>query len=188
MFATANLSNSTSKDGAAPKFRQRFDLTVKTTEVAKREKDSEATKFAGASSLAGFLDAFRTLCIDPKGEIRSVFEKPRGGLHGDRGAAAGRHGGGGSSACRAYADVGERFGVSRTHVRKLLVAAEGAGLVKPHARRGHRVEILPRLCSSHDRGIAGGMYLHDILYMPATKATTHHDVMQAQQGIQPSLR
>jgi hypothetical protein len=86
-----------------------------------------------------------------------------------------------------YADVGERFGVSRIHVRKLLVAAEGAGLVKLHARGGHQVEILPRLWSSHDRGMAGGMYLHDILYVAATKATAHHDVMQAQQSIQLSL-
>ena len=69
----------------------------------------------------------------------------------------------------SYADVGARFGVSRTHVRQLLVAAEGAGLVKLHARGGHRVEILPRLWASHDRGIAGGMYLHDIVYVAATR-------------------
>lgn len=67
----------------------------------------------------------------------------------------------------SYADVGERFGVSRTHVRKLLVAAEQAGLVKLHARGGHRVEILPRLWSSHSRSVAGGMYLHDMLYLKA---------------------
>jgi hypothetical protein len=68
-----------------------------------------------------------------------------------------------------YADVGDRFGVSRTHVRKLLVAAEQAGLVKLHARGGHRVEILPRLWSSYDRGIAGGMYIHDMVYVAATR-------------------
>jgi hypothetical protein len=67
-----------------------------------------------------------------------------------------------------YGDVGDRFGVSRTHVRRLLVAAEEAGLVKLHARGGHRVDILPRLWSSHDRGIAGGMYLGDIIYKAAT--------------------
>jgi hypothetical protein len=54
-----------------------------------------------------------------------------------------------------YADVGDRFGISRTHVRMLLIAAQEAGLVKLHARGGRRVEILPRLWSSHDRGIAG---------------------------------
>jgi hypothetical protein len=68
-----------------------------------------------------------------------------------------------------YGEVGDRFGVSRTHVRKLLVAAEQAGLVRLHARGGHRVEILPRLWSSHDYGMAGGMYLHDILYVAAVR-------------------
>ena len=68
-----------------------------------------------------------------------------------------------------YAEVGDRFGVSRTHVRKLLVAAEEAGLVKLHARGGQRVEILRRLWSSHDRGIAGGMYIHELLYLAATR-------------------
>jgi hypothetical protein len=43
-----------------------------------------------------------------------------------------------------YADVGDRFGVSRTHVRELLATAEETGLVKLQARGGHRVEILPR--------------------------------------------
>ena len=64
-----------------------------------------------------------------------------------------------------YGEVGDRFGVSRTHVRKLLNAAEERGLVKLHARGGHRVEILPRLWASHDRGISSGMYLHDIIYL-----------------------
>lgn len=57
-------------------------------------------------------------------------------------------------------DAGERFGVSRTHVRQLLVAAEQAGLVKLHARGGRRVEILPRLWlwATHDRGMSAGMF------------------------------
>jgi biotin operon repressor len=70
----------------------------------------------------------------------------------------------------SYAEVGDRFGVSRTHVRKLLVAAEHAGLVKLHARGGHRMEILPRLWSSYDRGLATGMYVHDMTYMVTMKA------------------
>jgi len=41
-----------------------------------------------------------------------------------------------------YADVGDRFGVSRTHVRQLLTAAE-CWLVKLHARGGRRVENPP---------------------------------------------
>jgi hypothetical protein len=68
-----------------------------------------------------------------------------------------------------YAEAGDRFGVSRTHVRKLLLAAEQAGLVKLHARGGHRVEILPRLWSSYDRGLATGMYVHDMTYVATMK-------------------
>lgn len=68
-----------------------------------------------------------------------------------------------------YADIGDRFGISRTHVRKLLTAAEERGLVKLHARGGHRVEILPRLWASHDEGISGGMYFHDMVYVVAMR-------------------
>jgi DNA-binding MarR family transcriptional regulator len=68
-----------------------------------------------------------------------------------------------------YGDVGDRFGVSRTHVRKLLETAEEAGLVKLHERGGHRVEILPRLWASHDRAMAGGMYAHDLAYLAAMR-------------------
>jgi hypothetical protein len=68
-----------------------------------------------------------------------------------------------------YADVGDRFGVSRTHVRSLLVAAQDAGLVKLHARGGHRVEILPRMWSCTDHGMAIGMYLNDACYLVAMK-------------------
>lgn len=67
-----------------------------------------------------------------------------------------------------YAEVGERFGVSRTHVRQLLVAAQEIGLVNLPERGGHRVGILPRLWSSYDRSIAGGMLVHDLVYAAAT--------------------
>jgi hypothetical protein len=69
----------------------------------------------------------------------------------------------------AYAEVGDRFGISRTHVRRMLVEAQDAGLVKLHGRGGHQVEILPRFWSSHDRGLAIGMYLHDASYLAAMK-------------------
>jgi hypothetical protein len=78
-----------------------------------------------------------------------------------------------------YTDVGERFGVSRTHVRQLLVAAEQAGLVKLHARGGRRVEILPRLWTSYDRGIAAGMFLHDMVYVEAAKEWRASEPMPA---------
>ena len=76
--------------------------------------------------------------------------------------------GDGTSATVSYADIGDRFGVSRTHVRQLLGAAEERGLLKLHARGGRQVEILPRMWTSHDAGMARGMYFHDILYLAAT--------------------
>ncbi len=76
----------------------------------------------------------------------------------------------GDDLCAAvpYADIGDRFGVSRTHVRRLLVAAEERGLLKLHARGGKRVEVLPRMWAIHDAGMARGMYFHDVLYLAAT--------------------
>lgn len=69
-----------------------------------------------------------------------------------------------------YADIGRRFGVSRTHVRQLLVAAEAAGLVRLHTRGGRRVQVLPRQWASYDRGMAIGMYLHDLVYVATERA------------------
>lgn len=68
----------------------------------------------------------------------------------------------------AYSSVGERFGVSRTHVRKVLTTAEEAGLLKLESRGGRRVQILPRLWECYDRSIAGGMYFHDVIYAEAS--------------------
>jgi biotin operon repressor len=67
-----------------------------------------------------------------------------------------------------YADVGKRFGVSRTHVRKLLNAAQEIGLIRLQGRGGHRVQILPRLWESYDRGLAAGMFVHDALHAVVT--------------------
>jgi hypothetical protein len=67
-----------------------------------------------------------------------------------------------------YADVGERFGVSRTHVRELLSAAQDIGLVRLQDRGGRRVEILPRLWRSYDLGLAAGMFVHDALHAVVT--------------------
>ena len=73
-------------------------------------------------------------------------------------------------ACVPYADMGRRFGVSRTHVRQLLIAAEAAGLVRLHARGGSRVQVLPQQWASYDRGIAVGMYVHDLVYVATERA------------------
>jgi hypothetical protein len=76
--------------------------------------------------------------------------------------------GGDMHATVPYADVGERFGISRTHVRQMLTDAEAASLVKLHTRGGRRVELLPRLWQSHDRSVATMMYLSDMSYVLAT--------------------
>ena len=73
-------------------------------------------------------------------------------------------------ACVPYADMGKPFGVSRTHVRQLLIAAEAAGLVRLHARGGSRVQVLPQQWASYDHGIAVGMYVHDLVYVATERA------------------
>jgi hypothetical protein len=90
----------------------------------------------------------------------------------------------------SYAELGDRFGVSRTHVRQLLMAAERQGLVKLQARGGHRVEIQPRLWASYDRAIAGGMFLRDLVYGAATGRTAAQIVAAACQAPEgsPSTR
>jgi hypothetical protein len=67
-----------------------------------------------------------------------------------------------------YADVGARFGLSRTHVRSILLEAQDAGLVRIDGRGGRRVEILPRLWESYDRGLAAGMFSHDMVHALVT--------------------
>jgi DNA-binding GntR family transcriptional regulator len=66
-----------------------------------------------------------------------------------------------------YGDLGDRFGVSRTHVRKIVAEAEAAGLVRLHGRGGHRVEILPRFLASYDHGLAVGMFILDTVHAVA---------------------
>ena len=64
----------------------------------------------------------------------------------------------------SYSSIANRFGVSRTHVRKLLSTAQVSSLVRLHIAGGNAVEILPRLWASYDRSIAIGMYLHNEAY------------------------
>jgi hypothetical protein len=67
-----------------------------------------------------------------------------------------------------YAEIGDRFGISRTHVRTILSEAQDAGLVRLDGRGGHRVQILPALLTSYDRGLAAGMLSHDMVHALAT--------------------
>lgn len=74
-----------------------------------------------------------------------------------------------SHASVSYADIAERFGISRTHVRGILVEAQDAGLVRLGGRGGNRVEVLPHLLQSYDRGLAAGMLSHDMVHALTTK-------------------
>ena len=68
-----------------------------------------------------------------------------------------------------YAEIGDRVGISRTHVRTILIEAQDAGLVRLDGRGGHRVQVLPALLTSYDRGLAAGMLSHDMVHALATR-------------------
>ncbi|WP_249131627.1 MULTISPECIES: MarR family transcriptional regulator [unclassified Bradyrhizobium] len=71
-----------------------------------------------------------------------------------------------------YMDVADRFGVSRTHIRNLMNAAQAAGLVRIMGRGGRSIEITPRHWVSYDHGLAVGMYLHDAVNLVAMRNWT----------------
>jgi DNA-binding MarR family transcriptional regulator len=64
----------------------------------------------------------------------------------------------------SYSDLGGRFGVSRTHVRKLLIEAEEMDLVRLTKAGGQFVELMPQLLQAFDRLIADSMSGHDLCY------------------------
>jgi hypothetical protein len=70
----------------------------------------------------------------------------------------------------SYSDLGDRFGVSRTHVRKLLVAAEELDLVHLTNAGGKYVELKPQLLQAFDRLVADTMSGHDLCYQLALRA------------------
>jgi len=70
----------------------------------------------------------------------------------------------------SFSDLGGRFGVSRTHVRNLLEAAEEMDLVRLTKGRGQFVELMPPLLQAFDRLVADGMSGHDLCYNLALQA------------------
>jgi ribosomal protein L20A (L18A) len=64
----------------------------------------------------------------------------------------------------SYSDIGTRFGVSRTHVRKLLQDAERADLVRLSGQGERLVELKPAMLNAFDRFVAESMSGHDLLY------------------------
>ena len=75
-----------------------------------------------------------------------------------------------STAQVSYSDIGARFGVSRTQVRKLLEEAEQQGLVRLTRGRGHAVQLTPALVEAFDHFIADTMAGHDLVYGMAQRA------------------
>jgi DNA-binding MarR family transcriptional regulator len=69
-----------------------------------------------------------------------------------------------------YSDLGGRFGVSRTHVRKLLEAAEELDLVRLTRADGQFVELKPKVLQAFDRLVADAMSGFDLCYQLALRA------------------
>lgn len=67
----------------------------------------------------------------------------------------------------SYSDLGDRFGVSRTHVRELLKEAEQMGLVRLSKGRSRLVEMTPQLLQAFDRLVADAMSGFDLCYQLA---------------------
>jgi DNA-binding MarR family transcriptional regulator len=64
----------------------------------------------------------------------------------------------------SYSDIGARFGVSRTHVRKVLQEAEREGLLRLTKNGSPFVHLSPELVEAFDRFLAAGMSGHDLIY------------------------
>jgi DNA-binding MarR family transcriptional regulator len=67
----------------------------------------------------------------------------------------------------SYSDIGARFGISRTHVRRLLEEAAQHGDVSLSGRGGQLVELKPSILHAFDRFVAAAMSGHDMLYQLA---------------------
>ncbi len=63
-----------------------------------------------------------------------------------------------------YSELGNRLGVSRTHVRNILEEAERGGLLRLTREGGRFVEVTPALVQAFDRFVADGMSGHDLMY------------------------
>lgn len=71
----------------------------------------------------------------------------------------------------SYSDIGVRFGISRTHVRRLLEDAAQQGDVSLSGRGGRLVELQPSILQAFDCFLAEAMSGHDLLYKLALERT-----------------
>ncbi|WP_375454853.1 hypothetical protein [uncultured Methylobacterium sp.] len=67
----------------------------------------------------------------------------------------------------SFTDLGDRFGVSRTHVRNLLRDVAEMGLA---AISGHEILLRPPLLAAHDRFVADGMVGHILTFRMAMES------------------
>lgn len=65
----------------------------------------------------------------------------------------------GSMSTVPYSEIADRFGVSRTHIRDMVLEAEAAGLMLASKSSGTMVELLPPLQTATDRFLADAMLL-----------------------------
>ncbi|MEA2913051.1 MAG: hypothetical protein QOJ15_5132 [Bradyrhizobium sp.] len=72
----------------------------------------------------------------------------------------------------SYAEIGARFGLSRTHVREVLLDAGRAGYVKLSGRGGQMVQLTPAVMQVFDRFIADSMSGLDLMFQIALKTKT----------------
>jgi len=69
----------------------------------------------------------------------------------------------------SYSDIGASFGVSRTHVRKILQEAEKQDLVRLTRDSAQFVQLTPELVEAFDRFLAAGMSGHDLIHQLAMR-------------------
>jgi DNA-binding GntR family transcriptional regulator len=65
-----------------------------------------------------------------------------------------------------FADIAERFGVSRTHVRITLQDAQEAGLVR---MTEESIALMPPIVAAFERFVADTMAGHDIMFRAAMR-------------------
>jgi hypothetical protein len=70
----------------------------------------------------------------------------------------------GASSGLSHADIGLRFGVSRTHVRALMSEAQSLGLTRLAGRGGRLVHLTPPLLAAFDRLFADSMAVLDLIH------------------------
>jgi hypothetical protein len=76
----------------------------------------------------------------------------------------------------SYTDIGAQFGVSRTHVRDILLEAERAGFVRLSGRGRQSVQLTPAVMQVFDRFIADSLSGLDLMFQIARKTMAGKEV------------